>query len=121
MGQARAFKNKWISKEGAGLIRLASPSSLQELRPNGRLISAQIENPVDETAEQLRTISQTGTHPAGDAVTKELVKRKLITPKWVLTPSGASVVLMDESGNTCITRSPRVRTLRQKSSSSKRI
>jgi hypothetical protein len=41
----------------------------------------QVENPVDETADQLRSIGQTGT--AADAVTKELQKRKLISPKYV--------------------------------------
>ena len=39
----------------------------------------QVENPVDETADQLRSIGQTGT--AADRVTKELQKRKLISPK----------------------------------------
>jgi hypothetical protein len=39
----------------------------------------QVENPVDETADQLRSIGQTGT--AADNVTKELQKRKLISPK----------------------------------------
>lgn len=41
----------------------------------------QVENPVDETAVQLRSIDATGTAP--DTVTKELQKRKLISPKYV--------------------------------------
>lgn len=44
----------------------------------------QVENPVDETADQLRSIGQTGT--AADSVTKELQKRKLISPKYVFSP-----------------------------------
>ena len=42
---------------------------------------------MDETAEQLRTINQTGTHPGGEGVTKDLVKRKLIAPKSVPSSS----------------------------------
>lgn len=38
----------------------------------------------DETAEQLRTVSSTGTHAGGDAVLKELVKRKLVTARKLL-------------------------------------
>jgi len=38
---------------------------------------------VDETAEQLRTIGESGSHPDGDKVTKDLQKRKLIAPKLV--------------------------------------
>lgn len=44
---------------------------------------------VDETAEQLRTVASTGTHPGGDAVLKELAKRKLVTPKKLLHYSAA--------------------------------
>ena len=48
---------------------------------NGMELMIQVENPVDETADQLRTISESGNHPSGEGVTKELQKRKLITPK----------------------------------------
>jgi phenylalanyl-tRNA synthetase alpha chain len=65
VGQARAFKNKWISKEGAGFVRA-------------------VDAVVDETAEQLRTIQSTGTLPAGEAVLKDLQKRKLVTPRKLL-------------------------------------
>ena len=47
----------------------------------------QVENPVDETADQLRSIGQTGT--AADSVTKELQKRKLISPKYVFSLSSS--------------------------------
>jgi hypothetical protein len=53
---------------------------LHVIKWDGRkLADEQVENPVDETADQLRSIGQTGT--AADAVTKELQKRKLISPK----------------------------------------
>jgi len=48
---------------------------------NGMGLMIQVDNPVDETADQLRTISESGNHPSGEGVTKELQKRKLITPK----------------------------------------
>jgi len=51
----------------------------------------QVENPVDETADQLRSIGQTGT--AADSVTKELQKRKLISPKYVLISVSLSLVI----------------------------
>ncbi|KAL1407023.1 Phenylalanyl-tRNA synthetase, beta subunit, cytoplasmic [Vanrija albida] len=60
VGQGRAFKSKWIAKDATGGFVRA------------------VEAPVDETAEQLRTIDSTGTHPGGDAVLKELQKRKLV-------------------------------------------
>nr|ODN92976.1 phenylalanine-tRNA ligase, alpha subunit [Cryptococcus depauperatus CBS 7855] len=63
IGQMRAFKNKWIAKDGAGFLRAA-------------------EAPVDETAKQLRHIDSTGLIPGNDeTLAKELTKRKLITPK----------------------------------------
>ncbi|WVF69528.1 phenylalanine-tRNA ligase, alpha subunit [Kwoniella sp. CBS 6097] len=62
IGQGRAFKNKWIAKDGAGFVRA-------------------VEAPVDETAVQLREIKEKGDHSAGESVTKELQKRKLIQPK----------------------------------------
>ncbi|WRT64525.1 phenylalanine-tRNA ligase, alpha subunit [Kwoniella shivajii] len=62
VGQSRAFKNKWIAKDGNGFVRSA-------------------EAPVDETAIQLREIREKGDHTSGESVTKELQKRKLIAPK----------------------------------------
>jgi hypothetical protein len=41
----------------------------------------QADAPVDETAEQLRAIMQTGEHPSGEKLYKELAKRKLIQPR----------------------------------------
>ncbi|KAK8847646.1 phenylalanine-tRNA ligase, alpha subunit [Kwoniella newhampshirensis] len=62
VGQQRAFKNKWIAKDGAGFIRA-------------------VEAPVDETADQVKEIKEKGDHSRGEAVTKELQKRKLIQPR----------------------------------------
>ncbi|BEI90339.1 uncharacterized protein CcaverHIS019_0304090 [Cutaneotrichosporon cavernicola] len=59
VGQGRAFKNKWIAKDGAGFVRAAAA-------------------PVDETAEQLREVQTTGGQAGGDKVLKELIKRKLV-------------------------------------------
>ncbi|ORY30220.1 tRNA synthetases class II core domain (F)-domain-containing protein [Naematelia encephala] len=62
IGQMRAFKNKWIAKEGSGFVRA-------------------VEAPSDETAEQLRIVLEKGDYPAAEAVLKELQKRKLIQPR----------------------------------------
>ncbi|WWD00856.1 phenylalanine-tRNA ligase, alpha subunit [Kwoniella sp. B9012] len=62
VGQSRAFKNKWIAKDGAGFVRA-------------------VEAPSDETADHLREINEKGDHAGGESVTKELQKRKLIQPK----------------------------------------
>ncbi|TYJ52978.1 phenylalanine-tRNA ligase, alpha subunit [Cryptococcus floricola] len=62
VGQMRAFKNKWIAKDGAGFVRAA-------------------EAPVDETLNVIKEIKETGIVPGGEAAAKELQKRKLITPR----------------------------------------
>ncbi|KAI9636126.1 phenylalanine-tRNA ligase [Dioszegia hungarica] len=62
IGQMRAFKNKWIAKDGAGFVRA-------------------VDAVPDETAAQLQTIRDTGSHPQGDVVLKEVQKRKLIQPR----------------------------------------
>ncbi|WVR04844.1 phenylalanine-tRNA ligase, alpha subunit [Kwoniella sp. DSM 27419] len=62
IGQMRAFKNKWIAKDGSGFVRA-------------------VESPSDETAVQLKEIREGGDSKAGEAVMKELQKRKLIVPK----------------------------------------
>ncbi|KAI0269136.1 phenylalanine-tRNA ligase [Gloeopeniophorella convolvens] len=62
VGQGRAFKNGWIAKDGAGLVRVA-PS---------------IE---DVTQNELRTVDSTGTLPAGEKSLADLRKRKLIVQK----------------------------------------
>ncbi|KAI0939807.1 Phenylalanyl-tRNA synthetase, beta subunit, cytoplasmic, variant 2 [Taiwanofungus camphoratus] len=62
IGQGRAFKNKWIGKEGDGLVRLAS--SIQ-----------------DATQLEMREVDSTGTLKAGEKALAELRKRKLIMQK----------------------------------------
>ena len=57
----RAFKNKWIAKDGAGFVRA-------------------VEAPADETADQLRTIAEKGQLEDAAAL-KELQKRKLVSPR----------------------------------------
>jgi hypothetical protein len=42
---------------------------------------SKIEAPEDETAEQLREIRSSGIHSKGEAVLKELQKRKLVQPR----------------------------------------
>jgi hypothetical protein len=43
---------------------------------------SQVDAPQDETAEQLREVRSTEGHSGGDAVLKELQKRKLVQPRW---------------------------------------
>lgn len=58
VGQGRAFKNKWIKKVGASLVR-------------------DVASVEDQTAKDLATVQQTHSHPKAD-VLKDLVSRKLI-------------------------------------------
>ncbi|GBE79530.1 Phenylalanine--tRNA ligase alpha subunit [Sparassis crispa] len=74
IGQGRAFKNKWIGKEGDGLVKLAS--SIQ-----------------DATQLELREVDSTGTLKAGEKALAELRKRKLIAQKrgqWFTVKKGPS-------------------------------
>ncbi|EPS93546.1 hypothetical protein FOMPIDRAFT_1026494 [Fomitopsis schrenkii] len=62
IGQGRAFKNKWIGKEGDGLVRLAP--SIEDI-----------------TQVELREVDSTGTLKAGEKALAELRKRKLIVQR----------------------------------------
>ncbi|EKM59329.1 uncharacterized protein PHACADRAFT_249754 [Phanerochaete carnosa HHB-10118-sp] len=62
IGQGRAFKNKWIGKEGDSLVKLA----------------AQID---DVTQKEMREVDSTGTLKGGEKALAELRKRKLIVQK----------------------------------------
>ncbi|KAI3659541.1 hypothetical protein MP638_005227 [Amoeboaphelidium occidentale] len=64
IGQGKAFKNKWISKDGDRLKRCVADI-------------------VDETQRDLAEIAQTGTHRNAE-VLKELRKRKLCVPQKVV-------------------------------------
>ncbi|OBZ76084.1 Phenylalanine--tRNA ligase alpha subunit [Grifola frondosa] len=62
VGQGRAFKNKWIGKEGNGLVRLASSIH-------------------DTTQLEMREVDSTGTLKSGEKALAELRKRKLIVQR----------------------------------------
>ncbi|EIW71074.1 phenylalanine-tRNA ligase, alpha subunit [Tremella mesenterica] len=62
IGQGKAFKNKWIVKDGNGFSR--APGVL----------------PSDTTAEELRIVRETFTHPS-ESILRELLKRKLVAPR----------------------------------------
>lgn len=72
IGQGRAFKSKWIGKEGDGLVKLAA--SIQ-----------------DVTQNELKEIQSTGTLKVGDKAIGELKKRKLVIQKkglWFTVTKG---------------------------------
>ncbi|THH02417.1 hypothetical protein EW026_g415 [Hermanssonia centrifuga] len=74
IGQGRAFKNKWIVKEGDGLVRLT-------------------ESIDDSTQKDMREVDSTGTLKAGEKALAELRKRKLIVPKkgqWFTVHKGSN-------------------------------
>lgn len=62
IGQGQAFKNKWIGKEGDGLVKLVSEI-------------------VDSTQLQMREVDSTGTLKAGEKTLADLRKRKLIVQR----------------------------------------
>ncbi|KZT12766.1 phenylalanine-tRNA ligase [Laetiporus sulphureus 93-53] len=59
IGQGRAFKNKWVGKEGGGLVKIASEI-------------------VDVTQLEMREVDSSGTLKVGEKELAELRKRKLI-------------------------------------------
>ena len=87
VGQGRAFKNKWIAKEGSGLVKIVSavlPSLLCAWVFTVRTEAASID---DTTQKELREVDSTGTLKAGEKVLADLRKRKLITQKSVAAVS----------------------------------
>ncbi|CAL1700540.1 unnamed protein product [Somion occarium] len=62
LGQANAFKKKWIAKDGPGLVKLVSEI-------------------VDQTQLDMREVDSTGTLKAGEKALAELRRRKLITQR----------------------------------------
>ncbi|KAI0722916.1 phenylalanine-tRNA ligase [Earliella scabrosa] len=62
IGQGQAFKNKWIGKEGDGLVKLVS--SIE-----------------DTTQLQMREVDSTGTLKSGEKALADLRKRKLIVQR----------------------------------------
>ncbi|OCH87914.1 hypothetical protein OBBRIDRAFT_820437 [Obba rivulosa] len=87
VGQSRAFKNKWIGKEGDGLVKLVT-----EIK--------------DETQQQLREVDSTGTLHAGEKALAELRKRKLIVQKkgqWFTVEKGPAFSTSIEKPETDLT------------------
>jgi len=87
IGQGRAFKNKWIGKEGDGLVKIAS--TIQ-----------------DATQLELREVDSTGTLKAGEKALAELRKRKLIVQRkgqWFTVRKGPSFSTSIEKPETDLT------------------
>ena len=79
VGQGRAFKNKWIGKEGDGLVKLVSIfQSKEAIRSK---IYAQAGEIDDTTQKEMREVDSTGTLKGGEKALAELRKRKLIVQK----------------------------------------
>jgi phenylalanyl-tRNA synthetase alpha chain len=90
IGQGKAFKNKWISKEGAGFVKAVcriwlqvsvSTGLMRRPRPLRLIFAVQVESIDDVARSQLEVIRQTETHPEGEKLLAELRKRKLITAR----------------------------------------
>ncbi|KAJ9113233.1 hypothetical protein QFC22_006072 [Naganishia vaughanmartiniae] len=62
VGQGKAFKNKWITKEGSGFVKA-------------------VESIQDTTRAELEEVAKTGTHSSGEKLLAELRKRKLIVQR----------------------------------------
>lgn len=102
----RAFKLKWIAKEGAGFVRAVRlpyttcACSLEHFRLSSEAINwvgvqadVEVDAPADETAVQLREVQTTRQLSAAEAVLKDLQKRKLITARYVRLPQHPLVSL----------------------------
>lgn len=101
IGQSRAFKNKWISKEGAGFVKAVCPilPPVSQLPNISRDVVFQVANIDDTTRNELETIHSTGTHPSGEKLLTDLRKRKLITARYVhVTEPGMGRITADERG-----------------------
>ena len=82
IGQGRAFKNKWIAKEGDGLVKLVRHCLRGDVSFSYNC--AQAESIDDETQKDMREVDSTGTLKAGEKALAELRKRKLIAQKCVV-------------------------------------
>lgn len=79
VGQGRAFKSKWIGKEGNGFIKLVCP---RPVYVSVNLYNFQVSSIEDTTQLELREVDSTGTVKAGEKSLADLRKRKLITQKY---------------------------------------
>ncbi|KAJ7590826.1 phenylalanine-tRNA ligase [Mycena floridula] len=74
VGQGRAFKNGWIGKEGAGLVKLATTID-------------------DSTRLQLQEIDSSGTLKSGEKILADLRKRTLVVQRkgqWFAVHKGSN-------------------------------
>ncbi|TCD64325.1 Phenylalanyl-tRNA synthetase, beta subunit, cytoplasmic [Steccherinum ochraceum] len=74
VGQGRAFKSKWIGKEGTGLVKLATSID-------------------DVTQQEMREVDSTGSLKSGEKALAELRKRKLIVQRkgqWFTVSKGSA-------------------------------
>lgn len=62
IGQMRAFRNKWIAKQGAGFVKA-------------------VETIQDVTKIELEEVQKTQDHKGGEKVLAELRKRKLVAQR----------------------------------------
>ncbi len=81
IGQGQAFKNKWIGKEGDGLVKLVGASSTADASVPPTVF--QVPSIVDTTQLQMREVDSTGTLKGGEKALADLRKRKLIAQRWV--------------------------------------
>ena len=84
VGQGRAFKNGWISKEGDGLVKAVRITLLSCIGDEWKLKGKQTDTIQDQTKEDLQEVASTGTLKAGEKVLADLRKRKLVIQKWAL-------------------------------------
>ena len=82
IGQGQAFKNKWIGKEGDGLVKLVRDFTASTLSRN-RLRGFQVASIVDTTQLQMREVDSTGSLQAGEKALADLRKRKLIVQRYM--------------------------------------
>lgn len=83
IGQGKAFKNKWITKEGSGFVKAVSRTGFG--RCSSTLISrSQVESIEDTTRAELEEVAKTGTHPSGEKLLADLRKRKLIIQRYAM-------------------------------------
>ena len=82
IGQGQAFKNKWIGKEGDGLVKLVRDFTASTLSRN-RLRGFQVSSIVDTTQLQMREVDSTGSLQAGEKALADLRKRKLIAQRYM--------------------------------------
>jgi phenylalanyl-tRNA synthetase alpha chain len=82
VGQGKAFKEKWIKKDGNRLVALVSYSEAL-CSASFALIACQVDSINDVTRDQLRVIQETRTHDP--KILADLKKRKLLKMQKVIS------------------------------------